>query len=105
MIAKSTTPESINRSIHRISEPSREVNSLLRSLRESRAFWCALRKHETRHQCEQWLRAVVGHKEYLRLWTEVRFFDPDFVDEEIKKTSESCRHCGSAARTQPRSVK
>ncbi len=24
-------------------------------------------------------------KEYLRLWTEVRHFDPDFVDEEMKQ--------------------
>lgn len=100
LIRLSTLPESRQRSIERVAEPPRAAKRLLQELNESRDFWKALRKHGTVQQCQRWLECMVGNsswedqrdseeellrKEYLRLWDECKFFDPHFVDEEMKE--------------------
>ena len=99
LIRLASTPESRQRSMDRVAEPPRAAKRLLSEINESRDFWKALRKHGTVQQCQRWLETMVANstwsevrdteaellrKEYLRLWDECKFYDPDFVDEEMK---------------------
>ena len=100
LIRLASRPDSRQRSIDRVADPPREVKELLRSINETRDFWKALRKHGTVQQCKSWLQTMVQHstwhevretdpellrKEYLRLWDECKFYDPEFVDHEMKE--------------------
>ena len=100
LIRLASRPDSKQRSIDRVADPPREVKELLRAINETRDFWKALRKHGTVQQCKSWLQTMVQHstwhevretnaellrKEYLRLWDECKFYDPEFVDHEMKE--------------------
>ena len=100
LISRASRPESINRSLNRIAEPTAAAKELLRSLGEKVEFWYSLRRHGTVNQCENWLKIMVANstwrddrnteeellrKEYLRLWTECIHFDASFVDQEMKR--------------------
>lgn len=69
-------------------------------LGESRALYFALRRHGTTEQVYTWLQRMLDRsdwknrrddedevlrKDYLRLWQECKHYDPNFVDQEMKR--------------------
>ena len=97
LISRASRPESINRSVNRVAQPTEAAKELLRTLGEKVEFWYSLRRHGTVNQCENimvrnstWFQdrnteEELLRKEYLRLWTECIHFDASFVDTEMKR--------------------
>ncbi len=99
LAAEAQKPTSINRSINRRSKflTPGQID-LLKQLGESRHVWFQLRRHGTKQHVEEWLKAAVTQsnwlhdreseeetlrREYLRLYQEIQWYDPDFVHDEM----------------------
>ena len=89
-----------DRSLNRTRQPEGEARMLLTELRESGAFWLALRKHLDEEEAVFILKVLQEHsgwrevkksrneelrKEYLRLYDECRYFDPDWRHKEMRE--------------------
>ena len=89
-----------DRSLNRTRQPEGEARMLLTELRESGAFWLALRKHLDEEEALFILKVLQEHsgwrevkksrneelrKEYLRLYDECRYFDPDWRHKEMRE--------------------
>ena len=96
----SRSQASRNRSVDRTLQPEGEARMLLTELRESGAFWLALRKHLNEEEALFILKVWQEHsgwrevkksrneelrKEYLRLYDECRYFDPEWRHEEMRE--------------------
>ena len=101
LVAEAQKPVSTNRSINRRSKfLTPHQMDLLKQLGESRHVWFGLRRHGAKKQVEAWLEAAVTQsswlteresdeetlrKEYLRLFQEIQYYEPDFVHDEMQR--------------------
>ncbi len=103
---QSRSQESEARSFARTSSPPRSCRELLKDIREGPAMWLGLRKHLSVEDTEEVLRVLQEHsgwkdvkksdderlrKDYLTLFDECKYYDPQGEHTEMKRRKENNR--------------